>query len=190
MISESIGVPVNVADELATSSDAMSMGGVVKGVLCPNCMLPMAVVLSIKGGAIRGIEEDVVLIYCWRCAIPRGVLLYSWPKFSVISCSRGAGEPGFPYDNYPREFLRYRVDIGVQGQAVGVQRQSQVLGRPFMWEGRVRDLSCPECGRDMRLLASVWDPEVPISFCGNCDVQMVFVWCRRHGIIGAYHAVS
>ena len=82
------------------------------GAICPNCKIPLTLMLTLDTRdellELPDLElGQIPLLYCWRCAIPAGLLRYKIRAsggVDVTEYAEGAPEPGDPYDDYPQSF--------------------------------------------------------------------------------------
>jgi len=166
----------------------------------------------------------VHLFYCWTCSIPFGEFSYKIEKDGSIKTVKSLSEyedafgSDGPYDGYMGVFPLCHVALepisdedqqklcqwaesnegDTEDDVEALDRlatpRHQVGGYPFI--ANPERTSCPECGQDMPLLATIcddstgndpWGREEKVSFAGNGGVQMIFHLCRECSIVTAYH---
>jgi len=194
----------------------------IEGANCPNCDKPLLKLLSLHAGdPVLNLDPSrqpvVHLLYCWTCSIPYGDFSYrirqngSVQILSVPPRMKYEFGPEGPYDGYTGRFPRRRVRLhplsddiqqALKARWMGEIDESeepyfghQVGGYPVIFNPS--KAFCPECSREMPLLASIcndasgnnpWNENDAETFTGNGGVQMVFQLCRDCSVVTAYHS--
>ncbi|MDX1984176.1 MAG: hypothetical protein SFV51_28130 [Bryobacteraceae bacterium] len=156
------------------------------------------------------------LMYCWTCAIPSDYFIYRMSPAGGLDLhyyGRGAGRE--PYAGYPPHFPGRRVSLRALSrrqqtvmrvfntpsilaptaeEELLIEPLHQIGGEPHLI-APLNDVLCQKCGHKMPMLASVCDnaggagvrPGYAESFTQNAEVQVMFHYCRRCWVVGAYH---
>ena len=198
----------------------------IQGASCPNCSKPLLRVLSLSAKD-AALDFDcaktpfIHLLYCWTCSIPYGSFSYRMNEdgsVKLLQIPERMPDTEFglagPYEGYTGEFALCHVSLIPQSDSEGkklkerwssnaedetdhpaFEPRHQVGGYPFIYNPF--KLNCPECSREMKLLASIcndatgnnpWQSEPSKSFVDNGGVQMFFQFCTNCSVISAAHS--
>jgi hypothetical protein len=173
----------------------------IPGAVCPHCAKPLLKLLALDAtdprlelrGAVVG---RLPLLYCWSCQPEGRPFFYRVePSGGVTILSRndkaeGPPRPGaYPPEHadlkpVPLDDQRY-LRLWQEGNMTWeipedlLEPRHQVGGVPFLAQS-LDALGCPRCEQPMPFLATL---------AGDVEdgIQVVFHYCRRCGVVGAYH---
>jgi hypothetical protein len=153
------------------------------------------------------------LLFCWTCAIAQEELFYRLTDGGVelVRYGEGGVQTDFPYEDYPVHFpgCPARLEPLTEDEQEVIRRinrgqiaewdveeshprvcrpRHQVGGEPLLVQRDPEaEVLCPECGGPMPFLAAVADDCLdPRGFTGNSYVQVLFRYCIRCRVVGAY----
>lgn len=154
------------------------------------------------------------LFFCWTCNIAQKPLYYQFSvdgSVSLLEYGCGGGEPDFPYEDYPVYFpgapallvpipdvfqtILTLLNMGeiyayaIHKRHPDLQKpRHQVGGEPFLVQQNPDyEMICPLCKRRMPFWASIGDDCLdPRGFTGNEWVQVIYNYCQRCRVIGAF----
>lgn len=157
--------------------------------------------------------SQINLVYCWTCAIAEETFFYKIcgpDSIEIVQYKKGKLVEGFPYVDYPEYFpegvlkssrIHYDVQSLIQDinsgekDEIDVEKKyeetlkpsHQIGGEPYLIDGKLEKIYCPECGMLMPFFASIGDDCLdPRGFTGNDYVQVIFLICISCCILGAY----
>jgi thiol-disulfide isomerase/thioredoxin len=165
--------------------------------------------------AVQDGLEDLPLFYCWTCNVADGDLQYQLLRDgSVRLLAHGKGrEPNaFVLDDHPSDFpeVTVRLDALTENEQLSIQRLNreevspwdgpqflehlsvpahQVGGEPYLVQlNPSYRLLCASCRDTMPFLCAFGDAATgPAGFTGEEYVQVLFHFCRRCRVVGAFH---
>lgn len=157
--------------------------------------------------------KNLPLFFCWTCNIAQELFYYKVindSTINIIKYKKGGVETDFPYSDYPtffpgRQAFLEEIPDNVQHilsrlnareiDEADVMEQyptfckprHQLGGEPYLIQPELSSVGCPMCKDRMPFLASIGDDCVdPRGFTGNEYVQVLFFYCKRCSVIGAF----
>ena len=184
----------------------------VEGAVCPNCAKKLMMLLNINLNDNRIEIEDadikeLPLLFCWPCSLAQSLFTYrvSAPNnIQILQYKKGNREKDFPYENYPETFPAAMVDLvrlsDIEQAEISKYNaahpayslyefppKNQIGGEPILVQPIGEPIICPDCGKQMPLLATIGDECTDErGFTGNSYVQTLFFYCSKCRVISTY----
>jgi hypothetical protein len=167
----------------------------VIGASCPNCHKPLLRFLALNTEDRRLNLQDSLaailsLFFCWTCNVAQKPFFYRIlaDRIDLLGYGQGGVVKDFPYDDYPVFFPGATVTLHeiLTNKEKGLILRHQIGGEPLLIQP-LAVLECPLCGVEMPFLASIADDCLDIrGIAGDDGVQVIYEYCRRCHVVGAY----
>lgn len=175
---------------------------------CPSCGRPLLNIVTLSDpnalSCLGWKQSELRVLFCWRCRVSQGPFVYdqSEGSFQIVRHESGNMSDDFPYEAYPIEVPFVDFALKPLPKALAELQldfnddvewphyltlfletpRSQVLGRPFIYEGHVQ--ACPRCEGPMNLTLTI-DNDIGAGYIQTEDSSVVLVvWsCNNCSIV-------